>query len=401
MGLLTSASALAVSGDNFDYHGYMRAGTGANTAGGDQVCYNQSSSLPGNQFRLGNECGIYGENSFQYFTTKPKHPGDEYFKGNFEFQYSLNGKTQSDTTTFNVYGAYVEAGHLNGGDEVFWVGKRFYRDSDIHIDDFFYFADASGTGAGVAQIPLAGGHLAFALLQEDSAKVSTTGAVVTTQNGRPRTIMLDTRFFDIPLNQQNQLNFWLGLAGSGSGKDTVSGTNYSSNFGYVFGFKEQYKAEETTNHFAALYGQGLLQGMNLGGTFGTDPVQTQGLAFNSSANRVRLVDEVTVQTSAKFAMQAAAIYESWQLGPTLSRVQWMSLGARPTYFFDDHYSIAFELGGSRVTSTEKTMFRTTIAPQISPKSEFFSRPVLRAFLTKTYNIAEPSTSFGFQGEIWF
>jgi hypothetical protein len=53
---------------------------------------------------------------------------------------------------------------------------------------------------------------------------------------------------------------------------------------------------------------------------------------------------------------------------------------------------------TRVGSTP--MARVTIAPQISPKSEFFSRPVLRLFLTDTVT-QDHGVSYGFQGECWF
>ena len=42
-----------------DMHGYLRSGTGNNLQGGKQNCFNNPGS-EGNEFRLGNECGIYG-----------------------------------------------------------------------------------------------------------------------------------------------------------------------------------------------------------------------------------------------------------------------------------------------------------------------------------------------------
>src|SRR4051812_16753900 len=43
-----------------ELHGYLRAGTGTNGKGAKEECvYNRGS--PANEFRLGNECAIYGE----------------------------------------------------------------------------------------------------------------------------------------------------------------------------------------------------------------------------------------------------------------------------------------------------------------------------------------------------
>ena len=48
------------SGADAELHGYLRAGTGTNGKGAKEECiYNRGS--PANEFRLGNECAIYGE----------------------------------------------------------------------------------------------------------------------------------------------------------------------------------------------------------------------------------------------------------------------------------------------------------------------------------------------------
>ena len=65
--------------------------------------------------------------------------------------------------------------------------------------------------------------------------------------------------------------------------------------------------------------------------------------------------------------------------------QWLSFGARPQYFFTEHLSVAFEAGLDRTSSGngqyEGWLRKFTIAPQIGAGRKFFSRPVLRAFLT--------------------
>jgi maltoporin len=64
--------------------------------------------------------------------------------------------------------------------------------------------------------------------------------------------------------------------------------------------------------------------------------------------------------------------------------QWVSFGARPEIFFTKHLSLAFE-GGFDHTHLrgqyDGWLRKFTIAPQIGAGRKFFSRPVLRAFLT--------------------
>ena len=64
--------------------------------------------------------------------------------------------------------------------------------------------------------------------------------------------------------------------------------------------------------------------------------------------------------------------------------QWVSFGARPEVFFTKHFSLAFEAGFDHTHSPgqyDGWLRKFTIAPQIGAGRKFFSRPVLRAFLT--------------------
>jgi maltoporin len=410
-------SAFAVSGDSFEYLGYMRTGVGTNLKGGDQNCYHQSN-VPGNEFRLGSECSIYGENLFRAYTSGAKSDKGEFYRSNFGFSYNPGGKLQGEVPNFYVFSAFVEAGRLNDSNSIIWVGKRFYRDGDLHIDDFFYFADTSGSGAGIEQIPLWNGSLALALMFEDSNSTdpATTAPVsaatpTTTVNGVPRTVLLDARLFDLKLTDKDRLNFWAGIATSTGGVDTRTNVNYDNAGGYVGGAKYIRDLDKGYEKFAVVYGAGLMQGLNLGGSFGTDPTKTLGQAYDPGSHRFRVVEDMMFQPNKSYAVAFGAVYESWTLSSATTAGRWFSVGARPIYFFNDHYSIALEAGGSNVKQAGDTggkpMYRVTIAPQISPKPEFYARPVLRAFLTRTFvqgtsnALVSTATSVGFQGEVWF
>jgi len=65
--------------------------------------------------------------------------------------------------------------------------------------------------------------------------------------------------------------------------------------------------------------------------------------------------------------------------------QWVSIGARPEVFFTKYLSLALEAGADHTSSPDGKydgwLRKVTIAPQIGAGRKFFSRPVLRAFLT--------------------
>ena len=75
--------------------------------------------------------------------------------------------------------------------------------------------------------------------------------------------------------------------------------------------------------------------------------------------------------------------------PLHGHSDWVSFGARPQVFFNKYVSLAFEGGFDYTDGFNSTVNgrvdgwvrKFTIAPQIGVGRKFFSRPVLRTFLT--------------------
>ena len=65
------------------------------------------------------------------------------------------------------------------------------------------------------------------------------------------------------------------------------------------------------------------------------------------------------------------------------RVQWVSAGVRPIWHFNNRVSLAAEVGADWVKNeaagTSDTLYKFTLAPQISLGGRFMSRPAIRAF----------------------
>ncbi len=157
----------------------------------------------------------------------------------------------------------------------------------------------------------------------------------------------------------------------------------------------------------------------------------------ANKNRLRIVDSYKADFGPKWSMQAAAVYEVADNGAsTNSKSHWYSVGVRPLYYFTDNFHLAGGLGYSIVnneseTSTsgkvgDRTLMRLTVAPEMALGKGFYTRPVVRAFVTYSqWNDANKDISntgsllgkintstsafkdkndalqFGVESEIWF
>lgn len=398
-------SAHAITGSDMDFHGYLRAGIGTNLKGGAQECFSNSGA-PGNEFRLGNECGVYGETALRANLLKPAEAETKpFFAGQVRFSYAPDGYQSWEPTNFIVSEAFGEGGQIDGSPLRFWVGKRFYRSVDVHMNDWYYMEEMSGSGAGVSEIPLGFGKLAAAALFRVGSAQS--------DSGKHELSVLDVRLGDVKVGEFGALNFW-GAYGFAPG-GTSGVTRYVPKDGWLLGLRLEKNFTNGFNHFAVIRGTGLMEGINLYGETAT-PEASAG----TSPERWRFVNHLTLKPAGTWAFHAIAATDLKTSGGSDPRgFRWHSIGARPVYFFSDHYQMAFEAGHSYVLDeTEatgpRTLTRLTVAPQISLSRDIWSRPVLRLYYTRSFwndaNGSKVGTSYagsnaghalGFQTEIWF
>jgi DNA invertase Pin-like site-specific DNA recombinase len=107
------------------------------------------------------------------------------------------------------------------------------------------------------------------------------------------------------------------------------------------------------------------------------------------------VEQLLYQPNDRFAIMPIFVYQRSKDGnPQHGWNEWISFGARPQIFFTKYVSLAFERGFDHTNSPgqhDGWLRKFTIAPQIGAGRKFYSRPVLRAFLTYA------SWSDGFRG----
>ena len=362
----------------FEFHGYFRSGYALNSEGGQQVAFQAPGA--GAKYRLGNEAETYGEFIFVNNWLNPDHNSDRaWFKTEVMFEANttdsasyanFNNGTGNDQ--FRLREAFVRGGNVfeSQPDAKFWVGERYYRRQHIEINDF-YPLDMSGYGAGFEDLNLGVGKLAVGYLAGARPDIQTA-------NGNYAKSSVDVRFYDVKA-PGGTLAGWFDFATS-KGGTTPTGDVIPTSNGYAFGIRHQ--RLEWHGGFHAL---GIQYGTGPASNFSTsidDPTR-----FINSTARFLLNEQVLLQPNDRFAIMPIFIYQRTKDGnPTHPWQQWVSFGARPEIFFNKYLSLAFEGGFDHTHSQVAPLYdgwlrKFTIAPQIGAGQKFFSRPVLRAYLT--------------------
>ncbi|MBI3525473.1 MAG: carbohydrate porin [Betaproteobacteria bacterium] len=359
--LIASHSALAL-----DYHGYFRANTGSNSASGGQTCFGLAGA--GSKYRLGNECGVYGELMLGQEVVKTDDGAS--FKANVMFNI-INGQASSASLSKGsgeiglpqVYLSAEKVPELGGATA--WMGRRYYKREDLHITDFFYW-NPSGVGAGLEDLPVgnAGMKFSYALLREDN---TTTPLALNTGDSSTRH---DFQLRGLNVNPGGSLEFGLALIAKDSnlanrkGGSMLTVQHRQSN---VFGNGE--------NKFAVQYGTGA--GVANGGTGDT----TNG----SDVHRFRIVEGLYSQLTNKLGGQLVAVYQKDTANDITKASKWTTFGGRVAYGLTQHIKLLADLGRDNVTpgngGPSRNLTKFTIAAALAAGPGYYSRPELRLFYT--------------------
>lgn len=412
--LLCWSSYALVNSDFVDFGTYLRSGIGSNGKGGDQVCFNNPGAA-GNEFRVSNECTTYGELVITTFLKRGTEDDPLYAYGQLRFAYGPPGNSNYEgangSNPIAVRETYAEIGGIGEKKLSFWVGNRFYREQEMYMNDFFYFADTSGNGGGVGRIPFfLGGKLYAAVLRETKTDTSDNGNLALT--------LFDLRAKGMQLGRNFQLNLWFGHAVTSAGTNTSTGQEYDDGTGQAYGAILQKGFQRGFNHFAILYGKGLMDQFNLYGDLTVIKGSAQAEAQRKS-NRLRFVEHLTYDLTDKLSFHFGSTLEIRDDGTASNNKEvWYNAGFHPVYFLDENFQLTGQIGSSVVDAQGaplRRMTRITFAPQVGLRKGIWSRPILRAFFSKTfwsrsnrgriggttYANETSGTNIGLQMEIWF
>jgi maltoporin len=395
----------------FEFHGYFRAGFGLNSVGGQQVAF----IAPGAdaKYRLGNEAETYAELIFVNNWVNPNHESDAMWMRT-EFMIEANTTNSASYASFpggigndqlRLREAFVQVGNvLQGLPEMkFWAGERYYRRYQVHINDF-YILDMSGYGGGFEDLNLGVGKVALAFLGGARPDIPTS-------NGNYTKLNFDLRLYDVDV-PLGKLGIWANLA-IAPGGTTADGTQIPNAVGYAFGVAHQ-RLEWLGgyNWLSFQWGKGPASNFS---TYLDDP----GPNLKDS-ERLRAAEHFLIQTNDTFAIMAEVVYQQAKSGQAGAPwVRWVSLGARPVLFVNQWFSVALEAGFDYTHSDDGKfsgwLRKITLAPQIGAGRKFFSRPVLRMFVTyagwsdglrgfvggEAFKNATNGLTYGIQAESWW
>jgi maltoporin len=386
--------------DFVDFHGYFRAGYGRDSKGGPQVGFQAPGAF--SKYRLGNEAENYGELTLgknfyvpNLFSLEPRERPDGTPTGPIaRVQTTISmynpyaNLLSSDSTSFGLPEVFGLIGNVAAAQPSmkFWAGSRYYRRQDIHIMDFYY-ANMSGTGAGVEDIELPFGKMAFAWIGAASSSGVSDLPVPDPDNEAGFSKgNWDLRIYDVPV-PLGKGEFGLVYARSDSGLD-ADGESAPDSDGFAFSFlhtAERFISADGVNKLSLQFGTGAAKTLTSGFETYTLPEGTFIRPDADNSWRFRVTEHFTAKLNDHFSIGPALVYQLSDYGDYGNLVQWGSAGVRPILHLNKYISIAVEGGGDWVqdsdAGTSDFLWKLTLAPQVSLGDNFFSRPVLRGFVT--------------------
>mgnify|MGYP001944312164 FL=1 len=384
-----------------DISGYFRAGYGRSDAGGPLRAF----GLPGvSKYRLGNEAENYGELLFSktFFTPGSfalYDPSEKAIQGvvsqwNLRLSYvnPYSDYGSGTSTTFAVPEIWASFANIIPGDPEakIWAGNRFYRRHDIHINDF-YFWNMSGGGAGIEDVSMGPGKFALAWIggSTESGIYDIPGTPDPTNLAGFSKTNIDVRYYDWPFfGGKGELGFTYSKANSGfdaSGRKAEDSDGVSLT---LLRTTEGFLDENSVHKTSIAIGTGPAKTFTSGFDTFTDPNGTFIRPDPDESWRFRATDHVVVKPWECVSLGTALVYQYTDFGSNLPEQHWVSAGLRPIWHLNEWASIAFEGGFDWISNSPNgssgSLGKFTIAPQVSLGDEFYSRPVLRAFLTYAF-----------------
>ncbi|WP_417069125.1 maltoporin [Niveibacterium terrae] len=421
--MLMSAGAMASPG--VTSNGYIRAGIGAAGDGRTTQCFGLGPA----KYRLGNECDDYAEIGVD--AELPTMSNGTVWKMHTmlasDASYRQNGGLTDSTTKVNWSQMYASGHNLGTGvlqGASIWVGRRYYDRPDIHMLDYKYL-NGDGDGAGIENLDLGFAKLSYAI-ERTANNYNGASTDKTDTNYYSNLFRLD----GIKLHTDGYLT---GIAGFTKGIGSRDGAYQAPNGWYLGGFYDVKFGDINAWHrFGLEYGKG----SNANGQFGQVKAWSSGSAPVSKQDSTLQVFDSVNYTSADghWTMLGTALYRKdkfdaaqWAEAPDASwfgytEQQWMTVGARPHYHFNEIWGAVTEIGWTQLkrkksdgSTLNQNLTKATVALTAAAGRSAFARPEVRLYYTyakwneaakgyvatDAYGDKTTGSSMGVQVESWW
>lgn len=417
--LLIPLASEAQNANNFGFFGYMRSGFGIDGKGGPQDVFKAPNSEA--KYRLGNEAEAYIEALFRYAFEDEKRA---LFETNLRLAFvTPTSKSNEFVTTTSVREAYVRTQGIikKRPDIAFWAGQRFYDRYDAHMIDFWY-RDMSGFGGGIEEVNIGKRvKFSFAFLGGSIDQLQSNGDVQPKNEFALNKVTTDFSIYDIDIGF-GSIGFTFDLSSfNGDSIHTDLGTfQINSSNGWSVGMFHEVQFKDGRNRLNIFYGTGAAENYKAIIQQPMGLIPEPGVPIKvADFKRFRALNDLQIDISSKFSLLGLLLYQRLDNSQVPNNIlNWFSAGVRPSYHFNRYFSLVGEFGldyTSQKDIDNGSLFKLTIAPQISPLNKILSRPAIRAYFTyavwsDTYDgqIAPSSfpdqnngVSFGIQMETWW
>lgn len=401
----------AASAATVDFHGYVRSGVGASVGGGDQEAFQAVGAS--SKYRLGNETETYGEIKLG---SELFNNGEQsfYLDSNMAFSVDQANDWEGTDPAFREFNVKAKGVLDFAPEATLWAGKRFYKRQDVHLVDFYYW-NVSGPGAGVEGINTGFGDFSFAWVKSSTSfEYYSSEKDAKARDGVKKFDLdqniLDFRLENIAVNPNGNLTVGLDYAfgnpsGSFNGGFAANGYDNDGNgLSKVMGAIDESEMDDSGYMLTLEHTQGnFFGGFNkFVVQYATDAMTAHGMGSNGqgvsaldSSNLdgqdfYRIMDHGVVTFGDNVEMQYIASYNNLSFSTAGKDDQtWISVGARPVYFWTDIMSTALEVGYDQVENAfelngsmvDSELAKVTIAQQWSAGRGYWARPQVRVFGT--------------------
>jgi maltoporin len=403
---LAGAASTALAAPPVEFSGYVRAGVGVNTRGGNQVCFGLAGA--DTKYRLGNECDYTIEPTFD--AKLSEYEGADWHVRLMPSVYKAwdsgqggtvgNGPDALTTRFGQVYLYGDKIPQLANGKV--WAGRRFYNRLQTGINDQFLERN-DGDGAGLEDMDVGLGKLSIAFMMDPNYGVANTVLAPEARSVNNNRFALPIRLTGIKDMPNGELSVYVTPSKQLKSDDQTTGTGVAP-------------AEEPKGIAVGVYQS--LNGVILGGNslFGIKADK-----FGETKNT-----RVVFQQTANFGATAVDFITEYRVRKQAAAAgnKWFTIGARADTWLSGPFRFLAEAGHDTVKpedgSEKQTLTKLTLALAASAGKEASSRPTVRLFVTHAvwneaarvanslssntmavFGDKKAGTSIGVQAEAWW